>query len=353
MTLSSVLFDQRGQASSNSAIGVRAQLTRRVKQAGLLRRRPGYYTAKVSLTVLGFIAGWAGVAMVGSSWWTLAVAACLAVAYTQVAFVGHDAGHKQIFASRRANYRLGVLLGNLGIGMSYGWWIDKHTRHHANPNQVDADPDIAVGALVFTGDQAHGRCPAGRWLSRLQAYLFFPLLLLEGLTLHVAGLRALTGPATTSRRDRISELSLFAVHVAAYLTAVFLVLNPWQALAFIAVHQALFGFYMVCSFAPNHKGMPVLSGDEELDYVQRQVLTSRNVRGNRVTDFVLGGLNYQIEHHLFPNMPRPNLRHAHPLIRSFCEEHGIAFVETGLIPSYREVLRHLREVGRPALQAAQ
>jgi len=231
--------------------------------------------------------------------------------------------------------------------MSYGWWIDKHTRHHANPNQVDADPDIAVGALVFTGDQAQARAWAGRWLSRLQAYLFFPLLLLEGLNLHVAGLRALTGPAITSRRDRISELSLFAVHVAGYLTAVFLVLTPWQALAFIAVHQALFGFYMGCSFAPNHKGMPVLSGDEELDYVQRQGLTSRNVRRNRLTDFALGGLNHQIEHHLFPNMPRPNLRRAHPLIRKFCDEHGIRFAETGLITSYRLVLRHLREVGRP------
>jgi fatty acid desaturase len=347
MNVSSVLADPPEQASSNSAIGVRAQLNRRVKQAGLLRRRPGYYTAKVSLTLLGFAGGWAAFAMVGSSWWTLVVAAFLAVAYTQVAFLGHDAGHKQIFASRRANYRLGLLLGNLGVGMSYGWWIDKHTRHHANPNQVDADPDIAVGALVFTGEHAQRRSPAGRWLSRMQAHLFFPLLLLEGLNLHVAWLRALTGATITSRRDRISEVSLFAMHVAGYLTAVFVVLTPWQALAFIAVHQALFGFYMGCSFAPNHKGMPVLSGDEELDYVQRQVLTSRNVRGNRLTDFALGGLNYQIEHHLFPNMPRPNLRRAHPLIRSFCDEHGLPFAETGLITSYRQVLRHLREVGRP------
>ena len=129
-------------------------------------------------------------------------------------------------------------------------------------------------------------------------------------------------------------------------------LGSWQALAFIAVHQALFGVYMGCSFAPNHKGMPVLSGHEDLDYVQRQVLTSRNVHGNHLTDFALGGLNYQIEHHLFPNMPRPNLRRAHPLIRSFCHEHGIPFAETGLIDSYREVLRHLRDVGRPLRQPA-
>src|SRR6059036_2405322 len=109
MTLS-ILSNPPRRSMSNSAIGVRAQLTRRVKQAGLLQRRPAYYTVKISLTVLGFSAGWAAFVMVGSSWWTLAVAALLAVAYTQVAFLGHDAGHKQIFASRRANYRLGLLL---------------------------------------------------------------------------------------------------------------------------------------------------------------------------------------------------------------------------------------------------
>src|SRR5439155_2288241 len=226
MTVSSVRTDRSRHGSPYAASGVRTQLTRRVQQAGLLSRRPGYYTAKVSLTLLGFIAGWAAFVLVGSSWWTLAVAAFLALAYTQVAFLGHDAGHKQIFASRRANYRLGLLLGNLGIGMSYGWWIDKHTRHHSNPNQIDADADIAVGALVFTSEQAQARGRAGRCLTRMQAHLFFPLLLLEGLNLHLAGLRALTGPAIRSRRDRISEVSLLAAHAAGYLTAVFVVLTP-------------------------------------------------------------------------------------------------------------------------------
>jgi fatty acid desaturase len=351
MTVPALLQAHADRSALESSVGLRSQLTRLVKEAGLLRRRPGFYAVKISLTLLGFAAGWAAFALVGASWWTLAVAAFLAVAYTQVAFLGHDAGHRQIFTSRRANYRLGVLVGNLGVGMSYGWWIDKHTRHHAHPNEIDADPDIAVGALVFTDHQAQARGPAGRLLSRLQAYLFVPYLLLEGLNLHVAGVLALTGPAITTRRDRAIETSLFAVHVAGYLTAVFVVLTPWQAVAFIAVHQALFGVYMGCSFAPNHKGMPVLTGDEELDYVQRQVLTSRNVRGHRLTDFVLGGLNYQIEHHLFPNMPRPNLRRAQPLIRSFCAEHDLPFTETSLLTSYRLVLQHLHEVGRPPTAA--
>ena len=77
------------------------------------------------------------------------------------------------------------------------------------------------------------------------------------------------------------------------------------------------------------------------------MLTSRNVRGGRLVDFALGGLNYQIEHHLFPSMPRPNLRHAQPLVRAFCAQHGLAYVEASLVGSYVQALRHLHAVGAP------
>jgi fatty acid desaturase len=93
--------------------------------------------------------------------------------------------------------------------------------------------------------------------------------------------------------------------------------------------------------------MPMLSADDQTDFLRRQVLTSRNVRGNWLTDFALGGLNYQIEHHLFPSMPRPNLRHSQRVIRAFCERHGISYLETGLVESYAQALRHLHQVGGP------
>jgi fatty acid desaturase len=97
--------------------------------------------------------------------------------------------------------------------------------------------------------------------------------------------------------------------------------------------------------------MPILAADANVDYLRRQVLTSRNVRGGLLTDWALGGLNYQIEHHLFPNMPRSSLRRAQPLARQFCSEHQITYTETSLIGSYRVALRHLNELGAP-LRAA-
>jgi fatty acid desaturase len=125
--------------------------------------------------------------------------------------------------------------------------------------------------------------------------------------------------------------------------------------AFALVQQGLFGLYLGCSFAPNHKGMPTLTEADQLDFLRRQVLTSRNVRGSRFVDFLLGGLNYQIEHHLFPNMPRPNLRRAQPLVREFCRQHDLPYAEATLVGSYSEALRHLHAVGaplRPARTAA-
>lgn len=321
-----------------------AELSRRIKQRGLLQRRPGYYVVRITVTVLLFVLGWAAFAVLGESWWQLAVAVFLAVIFTQLGFIGHDAGHRQIMTSRRGSDILGLLVGNLGVGLSFGWWVGKHNRHHAHPNHEGRDPDVAVGPLVFTANDWHRRqWRLAKALTRLQGFFFMPLLLLEAMNLHVASILALRKRI----RHRPWEATLIGLHFAGYITAVVLVLSPWQAVAFIAIHQGLFGLYLGCSFAPNHKGMLTLTDEDELDFLRRQVLTSRNVRGGWLIDSALGGLNYQIEHHLFPSMPRPNLRHAQPLVRAFCAERGVHYQESTLGSSYRQALRHLHLVGRP------
>jgi fatty acid desaturase len=322
-----------------------ADLLRQVKSAGLLSRRRGYYLVKM-VTTGGLLAvALTAFVLVGDSWWQLVVAAVLAVVFTQIGFIGHDAGHRQIFNSGRANYLVGLLHGNLAIGLSYGWWVDKHNRHHAHPNTEDKDPDIDIGALAFTAGQARAkRGRVTRFIARHQRYLFFPLLLLEAVQLHVSSVQAL---GRRGMRHRGWEALLLSIHAAGYLTAVLLVLSPLKAAVFIVVQQALFGLYLGCAFAPNHKGMPMLSADDQTDFLRRQVLTSRNVRGSWLIDFALGGLNYQIEHHLFPSMPRPNLRKAQSLVRTFCQQHGLSYCETTLLRSYAQALQHLHQVGRP------
>jgi fatty acid desaturase len=322
-----------------------AQLSRLVRAAGLLRRRRGYYSVKIAVNLLLLAAGWAGFFLLGRSWWQMLVAVFLGLMFTQTGFIGHDAGHRQISGSKRADDLIGRIHGNLLIGLSYGWWTSKHNRHHSHPNQVGRDPDIGGRAVAFTPEQARSRGGLGRRLAGYQAWLFFPMLLLEGLHLHVAGFRTLMGRQGTA--VKVVEGTLLAAHIIGYLAAVFLVLSPVQAVAFLLIQQGVFGLYLGCSFAPNHKGMAVFGEDEKVDFLRRQVVTSRNIRGGWFTDFALGGLNYQIEHHLFPSIPRPSLRRAQAPVRAFCEQHGLAYHETGLVDSYVQVLRHLNTVGGP------
>ncbi len=322
-------------------------LAAQMRAAGLLDKRPAYYAVKITLTVAAYFAGWVAVVLVGNSWMTLLCAAGLAVVFTQVAFIGHDAGHNQISSSRRFNQLIGLLSGNLLTGMSLGWWVPKHNAHHAHPNEPDRDPDIGPGILSFsfTPRDAARRSGVSRFVARNQVWLFVPLLVIEGIGLHITSADWLA-----RRRDRtaVTEAILIFTHVALFATIAFSVLSPLRAVAFIALQQGLFGLYLGCSFAPNHKGMPTLDNDAPMCFAARQVVTARNVTGGAVIHFLLGGLNYQIEHHLFPAMCRPNLAKAQSLVRAFCVEEGLPYAETGLFSSYRMALRHLAMVSQAA-----
>jgi fatty acid desaturase len=313
-----------------------AELSRRINAAGLLQRRPAYYALRLGLVAAAYVAGWTAFFLVGASWWTLAVAAFLAVVFAQVALVAHDLAHRQVFRTNTASGRAGLIAGNLWIGMSYGYWMVKHTRHHANPNHDELDPDVGPGLLVWSREAARGR----GFLIRHQAFLFLPLLTLLGISLKRDSIKALRDD--TVKRPRL-EGALLAAHFVLYLSALFTVLTPVQALAFLVVHQALFGIYLGLTFAPNHKGMPHPDGTE--DFLRKQVLTSRNVRGGWLVDTALGGLNHQIEHHLFPAMPTPNLRRAQPIVEAYCAELGVPYEVTGLVDSYAQAFRHLHDVG--------
>lgn len=324
-----------------------ARLSRRIADAGLMERRLGHYVVRLGTVIGLLVVGWTVFFALGDTWWQLLVAAFLAVVGGQIALLAHDLAHRQVFRTRRPSEIWGRLFGNLGIGMSYGWWMNKHNRHHANPNHEELDPDVAPDILVWSTRQARSSRGLARFLGGHQAGLFFPLLTLEGFNLHVSSVRALRSP---DMKNRLLESVLLFAHVIAFLAALFLVLSPGKAVAFLAVNQCLFGVYLGSIFAPNHKGMPTLTGDERPDFLRRQVLTSRNVRGGLLMDVLLGGLNYQIEHHLFPGMPAPHLRRAQIIVRDYCAEIGVPYHETGLLQSYREALRHLHRVGEPIRQ---
>ncbi len=318
-------------------------LAKTIRDQGLLRRRYGYYWSKLIGLPLVLAGALLAFVWIGDTWWQLFTAAFLAVVFTQMAFLGHDSAHRQIFVSGKWNDWVSLVLGDLLVGMSYGWWQHKHTRHHANPNKLGSDPDIELPVIVVAPERAAPRGRALSWLRSHQGIFFFPILLLEGISLHASGVRRVVTGGPLSRRW--VEIGFLLIRLVGFPVLVFLVLSPGIAFVFLAVQLGLFGFYMGVSFAPNHKGMPIVPRDASFDFLRRQAMMSRNVRGGRLLDTAMGGLNYQIEHHLFPSMPRPHLRKAAPIIAAYCRSHDVPYVQTGLLASYAIIVRYINRVG--------
>lgn len=321
-----------------------AELKHVIQQHGLLEKQPWYYAFKIALLLGLFVLGMIFLILVRPLWLQLLNAVYLAVVTTQFGLLGHDAGHRQIFRKTWKNDLIGLLTGNLLLGISHAWWMQKHNRHHSHPNQPDLDPDLDVPILSMNGEDLFKKGKIHRFVLKYQVIFFFPVLSLLALSLQASSLRFLT---LKQEKYHLLEIALMGLYFGAYLGVLFFVLGIWQAVLFMLVHQLLSGLYLGSIFAPNHKGMPVLDTESDLGFLYRQVVTARNVKAHPLTDFWYGGLNYQIEHHLFPSMPRNRLREAQHLIKAFCQEHAIPYYETSMIQSYQEILQHLHRVSAP------
>ena len=323
-----------------------------VRTAGLLKKKPSFYIIRLSVisalaTGLWFFGSFVG-QLVSQHWaWiflAFLVAGLLGILSAQYGFIAHEAAHRQIFRNNKANDWAGLFLANLFAGLSYGFWLRKHNKHHQKPNQIGEDPDIDIRVLSFTAESLAEKRGVEKWFSKRQGYLFPILLMFTGFDLLLDSLLALR------RRDkklgmRVLEFSLMMVRqVGPYLLMALFFGWLW-AIALWVFMMLMFGLFMGAAFAPNHKGMPLVPRDLKIDFFERQVVTSRNIKGSWLTDNLMGGLNYQVEHHLFPSMARPNLRAAHEIVVEYCKERGITLVEMNLLASYGVVIKYLNKVG--------
>jgi fatty acid desaturase len=324
-----------------------AELKQLIRNKGLLDKQPKYYTYKI-LSIIGLLAlSIAFLLLVHNFWLQLLNAAFMAFVFGQIGFLGHDGGHRQIFKATWKNDVVTLIQGNLFVGMSYSWWNNKHNAHHSHPNEVDMDPDIGIPIISFTQEQALRKRNVLRFISKYQVFFFFPLLTLVGMDLQRVSIYHLL---KTRVQRPVAEISMIILHYILYFGLIFSQLNLWQGIIFILVHQTLFGLYLGMTFAPNHKGMLILEKESQMDFLRRQVLTARNVASHPFNDYMYGGLNYQIEHHLFPSMPRNNLKRAQKIIKEYCASHSISYYETSTIQSFKEILAYLHEVGAPLRQ---
>jgi fatty acid desaturase len=339
----------RGVVNSTSEFST---LLNTVRDAGLLHRRRRFYIITFVALSIAMGGAWVGFSFLHDSWYQLFVAAALGIIFTQFAFLAHEASHRQVWASGRANDHTGRFIADLLVGISYSWWMNKHSRHHANPNTQTKDPDIEPDFILFQEDDAaalRGSKGLRGFYAKLverQGWLLFPAMTLEGINLHRHAFLTVLRPGKVDKRAL--EIVLLAVRNIGYLAVLFTLLPPGIAAAFLGVQLAVFGLYMGASFAPNHTGMPILPAKAKVDFLSRQVLTSRNIRGGFGMDIFMGGLNYQIEHHLFPSMARPHLKRASEIVREYCEARNIHYTATSLPHAYGTVIQYLNKVGLSA-----
>ena len=327
--------------TADQATGSYRELRRIMIAEGLLRKQRRFYVRQFIIALAYTGAGLAMIVVLGDSWWLLLTAVLWSVGGMQWAFLGHDGAHRQIASSPRMNDWLTIGGATLFTGFSLSWWMDSHNRHHAFPNHETMDPNADVAPFAFSRDQLHSKTGVMKVLTRFQGILWIPLQSLGVFDKQVGSALFITRQKT--RHPFLERLST-AVHFIAYFAILFVFLSPLVVVGFWFFHWAIYGLFLGSTIAPNHKGMPTLKGDGPLDFLWTQITTARNVRPGLFADGWYGGLNYQIEHHLFPTMPRNRLGDARKIVRPYCEAHGIPYEETGSFESYWDITRFLWSV---------
>lgn len=348
-------------------------LRAKMKALGLFNSSPAYYTYKMTTTLALAVAAALIVSVFNGRTWTnvaarTAAAALLGIFFQQCGWLAHEVLHHQVFSNRAMGHWFGYFWGNLAQGFSTSWWMNKHNTHHAVPNvhatgadAQNGDPDIdTMPYLAWSRPMLHlADTKFSRWMVSRQHYAYFPLLAfariswLQQSIAYVLNLDDTAGRKVKGAPGELKpvphekvELFLLGLHYTWYFAIAAMHPTLLDALAFVVVSNVSCGLALAIVFSLGHNGMKVYNADARPDFWKLQVTTTRNISQDRFgfTHWFCGGLDYQVEHHLFPTAPRHNLPKISQLTKNFCAEHGVKYHETGIIEGTREVLVHLHEL---------
>lgn len=315
---------------------LRTELDRRGLLAGsrfwrgkLLFWVPTFFLAYGALMVVPF----------GFAWVLLAPLA--SVALLTMGYAGHDAGHYALSRKRWVNDVWGHIAMTFLCGFSFSFWRSRHNRHHAHCQEVGGDPDMHFGVLFSVYPQSaswHSRI--GRFFLRIQKWAFWPLSSLYWVSLRYDGIRDLFQQPSETKLDRF----ILPLHWLVLLIVPGFVFGwPTAVLAYLTL-SCISSIMTASVFIPNHMGMRRLDKGQKMSFLEQQVTTSRNICNPRLLDFYFGGLNSQIEHHLFPRVAHHRYRAMRPIVRAFCEDRGFAYQELTFYRALAAVGSHLGDM---------
>ncbi|MGE0541799.1 MAG: acyl-CoA desaturase [Dehalococcoidia bacterium] len=270
-------------------------------------------------------------------------AAAFALVGVQLCGIVHDAGHRTIFRSKALNTLLGWSVAGL-LAMGFRSWRVQHNVHHAHTNVDGLDPDLDIPLHAFTLRQFERQGGFWRYVRRYQAAFFYPMRTLVVFSRRLSEIRYYRQERFSPRL--LAEMTIWAAGIAAWFIVPFFVFPLEKVILLFVVIHPIMGFYLSNVFAPNHKGMPQILEGTKISFLEQQISTSRNITPGRFVDFMYFGLNYQIEHHLFPTCPRNKLKLITPYVKEICARTGLEYTQADIITSNRIILGELNSVAR-------
>lgn len=321
-----------------------AKLSKIVKDEGILDRDYAYYSLQIAITLSGFALSLFLIVVYGN----LAAVGVLSVIFAffavQIAGLVHDVGHRAVLKSAKNNDILGYIFTSI-VAINYSAWKKRHNKHHAQPNVENEDPDLEIPLVTFTKERLLEKNRVERFFTKFQSKTYLFLLLLTSFYERKLAIFFLT---REFKPKLILESVVFLFGVFAWFVLPFLVFPLDKAIVFFVVSNATSGMYIGHIFAPNHKGMPEVKRGSKFSFFEHQIITTRNIKGNWLTDYLYMGLNYQLEHHFFPNCPRNKLSLITPHVKKFCKEYQLPYTETGIIESDKIILNELKQIAAVA-----
>ena len=311
-----------------------------LSDAGCFRRAPLRSALYGTFIVAVYAGAYAALLTGPAAGARLLALATLAFITVHAGFLAHEIGHGAVARGRRVTEAAGQLFHTFLTALCYSYFRHIHRSHHPHCNDRGRDPDIQSGVFSLYEQSAREKRGFARFVSRHQAVLIWVLVWLQGFTLKIDSLNYLRANPGAGRADRW----VVAAHFAAWLVPPAAVLGLADALLNYALMTLLIGPYLGAIFLVNHIGTRVVEPDERLHHFFHEIAVTRNVGTSRLHDFVFGGVNNHIEHHLFPSIPSARLRAARRITREFCRRHGVAYREMSWFAAAREVTGHFRRV---------
>ncbi|KAK5117647.1 hypothetical protein LTR62_005070 [Meristemomyces frigidus] len=327
-------------------------------------RNEGYYDLRVSEYIKEMIRYsilFAGFIYCLRQGWIIASATCLGFFWQQIMFTAHDAGHRAITHNIIYDTLIGIFIGDFCCGLSIGWWKSSHNVHHLVTNSPEHDPDIQNVPLFSTSpsfmssiqSSYYGICfpwdKFAEWSIKYQKYTYYPVMAIARFNLyflswaHLISTRANTKSFMAwTRPTEVCAIALYSIWYYKFLLYDSIPTWKLRALFLLVSHVATLPLHVQITLS--HWGTSTADLGPRESFAMRQLRTTMDIACPAWLDFVHGGLQFQAVHHLFPRVPRHNLRRLQTLVREFAAETGIDYQIKGFVAANKHMLGRLDDI---------